>query len=62
MKMFFAQLSDHTTIHKPADRFEIIDNSIRAYQSDTLVAFVDLGAVLYAHIYEKGAKPDVLSV
>ena len=53
MKMFFAQLSDHSTIHKPADRFEIIDNAIRAYDGDTMVAYVDLGAVLYAHIYER---------
>lgn len=56
MKMFFAQLSDHSTIHKHADRFEIVDNSIRAYDGNNLVAFVDLGAVLYAHIYEKEAR------
>ena len=56
MKMFFAQLSDHNTIHKPADRIEIIDNSIRAYEGGKLTAYVDLGAVLYAHIYEKEAR------
>lgn len=61
MKMFFVQLSDHNTIHKPADWFEIIDNSIRAYKGDKLVAFVDLGAVLYAHIYEKEVKLDANS-
>ena len=53
MKMFYAQMSDHTTIHKPADRFEIVEDSIRAYLGDQLVAYVDLGAVLYAQIYDK---------
>ena len=56
MKMFFAQLSDHTTIHKQADRFEIIDNSIRIYEGCRLTAYLDLGTVLYAHIYEKEVK------
>lgn len=53
MKKLYVQMSDHSTIHSQADRFEIADNSIRAYVGTELVAYADLGAVLYAHIYDR---------
>lgn len=53
MKRFFAQLNTHQTINRPADRMELVDNAIRVYAGDDLVAYLDLGTVLYAHIYEK---------
>lgn len=56
MKIFYAKLSDSSTILKPADRMEIFDDAIRVYQGEQLVAYADLGTVLYAHIYEKGEK------
>lgn len=52
MKRFFAQLNTHQTINRPADRMELEDNSIRVYDGDELVAFLDVSAVLYAHICE----------
>ncbi|MBQ8360013.1 MAG: hypothetical protein IJX37_08965 [Oscillospiraceae bacterium] len=58
MKKLFVQMNDHSTIHKQADRFEIVDNSIRAYVGTELVAYADLGAVLYAHIYDKDGRTE----
>ena len=52
MKRFFAQLSTHQTINRPADRMELEDNTIRVYDEGELVAFLDVSVVLYAHIYE----------
>ena len=50
MKHFFAQLNDGGTFNKPADRMEIVNESIRVYDGDKLVAYMDLSTVLYAHI------------
>ena len=50
MKQFYAQLNDGTTINRPADRIEIVNDSIRVYVGEELVAYLDLGVVLYAHI------------
>lgn len=50
MARFYAQLNDGGTVNKPADRMEIIEDSIRVYCGDQLVAYLDLTVVLYAHI------------
>ena len=50
MKMFFAQLSDKSYIHVPADRMEVRDNVTYVYDGDQLVAMVDVSMILLAHI------------
>lgn len=52
--MFFAQLSDQSSIHVPADRMEISDNMIYIYDGDNLVALADVSAILHAHFGIKG--------
>lgn len=49
MKMFFAQLSDKSSIHVPADSMEVIDNMAYIYDGDQLVAMVDVSVILHAH-------------
>ena len=51
MKQFYAQLSDGSTVKLSADRFELVDNAIRVYANGEIVAYLDTGAVLYAHIH-----------
>lgn len=53
MNQFYAQLNDGSTIKKPADRMEIINESIRVYDGERLVAYMDLSTVLFAHISTK---------
>lgn len=50
MKMFFAQLSDKSTIKVTADRMEVADNMAYVYDGDQLVAMVDVSMILFAHI------------
>lgn len=50
MKMFFAQLSDNSYIHVPADRMEVVDNMTYVYDGDRMVAMVDVSMILFAHI------------
>ena len=49
MKMFFAQLSDKSTIKVTADRMEVADNMTYVYEGDQLVAMVDVSVILHAH-------------
>ena len=49
MKMFFAQLSDKSYIHVPADRMEVEDNMTYIYDGDQLVAMADVSVILHAH-------------
>ena len=49
MKMFFAQLSDKSYIHVPADRMEVVDNMTYIYDGDQLVAMADVSVILHAH-------------
>ena len=49
MKKFYAQLSDKSTMHVPADRMVIDDNMVYVYNGDQLVALADVGMILYAH-------------
>lgn len=53
MKRFAAQLNDGSFINTKADRMEICENLIYAYDADQLVALVDISAVVSAHISEK---------
>lgn len=52
MMTFYAQMSDGSTLKHQADRMEIKDDAILVYDGDKLVVYADLGATLYAHIYE----------
>lgn len=56
MKMFYAQLNDGSSMKHQADRMEIVNDSIRVYCNGEAVAYLDLGTVLFAHIYEVGEK------
>ena len=49
MKMFFAQLTDKSYIHTPADRMEVIDNMTYIYDGSQLVAMADVSVILHAH-------------
>lgn len=49
MKMFFAQLSDKSSIHVPADRMEVADNMAYIYDGEKLVAMADVSVILHAH-------------
>lgn len=53
MSIFYAQLSDGSTMKKKADRMEINNESLRVYDGEQIVGYMDLGTVLYAHICEK---------
>lgn len=53
MRQFYAQLSDGSSMKKTADRMEIVNESIRVYEGEQLVAYLDLGTVLFAQIYER---------
>jgi hypothetical protein len=50
MKMFFAQLSDKSYIHVPADRMEVVDNMAYIYDGEKLMAIVDVSMILFCHI------------
>jgi hypothetical protein len=52
MKVFFAKLNDDSTIHRPAERFEIVGDAIKVYLNGELVAYADIGVVLYCHMRE----------
>lgn len=47
---FYAQLNDGGSMNKAADRMEIVNESIRVFRGEQLIAFLDLATVLYAHI------------
>lgn len=50
MKRFVAQLNDGSYINVPADTMQILDNAILVRCGSELVAYVDLGAIVSAHI------------
>ncbi len=54
MKRFTAQLSDGGYMNVSADRMEISSTDLFVYLGESLVAYLDLGAVLTAHLSEKG--------
>ena len=53
MKCFVAELTEGKHINIPADRMELRDDVILAYDGDDLVAVVDIGVTLSAHISGK---------
>lgn len=53
MKCFVARLTDDKYVNVQADRMELREDAILAYKGDALVAIVDKGVVLSAHISEK---------
>lgn len=53
MKRFVAQLNGGDYINIAADRMELNDSFILAYQGNSLVAVLDFSVVLSAHIGEK---------
>lgn len=56
MSIFYAQMSDGSSTKKKADTMEIEGDSIRVYLNGKLVAYADVGAVLYAHIHDGKEK------
>lgn len=53
MKKFSALLNDGGHVNVDADRMELLDDAIRVYRGKELVAYVDVGVVLEAHMSEK---------
>ena len=54
MKRFTATMNDGSFINVEATRMELVENLIRVYDNTELVAIVDIGTVLQAHISERG--------
>ena len=54
MKRFTAQLNDMSYINVQADRMELVDNMLRVWDGNNLVAVADISAVVTAHISERG--------
>ena len=53
MKRFTATLNDGSFINVEATWMELVEDTIRVYNDNDLVAFVDTGIVLSAHISER---------
>ena len=53
MKRFTATLNDGSFINVPATKMEIMDNAIFTYNGTECVSYVDLCAVISAHISER---------
>ncbi len=53
MKRFIAILNDGSFINVPATRMEIRDDSIFVYDGNAVVAYVDTGFTLTAHVSDR---------
>lgn len=53
MKRFVATLNDMSYINTIADRMEVKENMVYAYDGPELVALVEVSAVVSAHISER---------
>lgn len=53
MKRFIAILNDQSYVNVPATRMEMVENAIRVWNGDELVAFIDVSVILSAHISER---------
>lgn len=53
MKRFIAILNDASFINVPATRMEINEDNIFAYDGNEVVAYVDIGFTLSAHISDR---------
>lgn len=56
MKRFTATMNDGSFINVEATRMELVDNMIRVYSNDDLVAVVDISIVLQAQVGERGGS------
>ena len=54
VKRIIIQLNGGEHINIPADRMEIKENDLRAWNGMELVAYVDTSAVICAYMSEKG--------
>lgn len=54
MKRIIILLNGGEYINIPADRMEVKENELRAWNGGELVAYVDTSAVVCAHLSEKG--------
>ena len=54
MKRFTATMNDGSFINVEATRMELADNMVLVYDGKDLVAVVDIGVVLHAHVGERG--------
>lgn len=54
MKRITVLLNSGEYINIPADRMEVSENALYAWNGGELVAYVDTGAVICAHLSEKG--------
>ena len=54
MKRFNACLNGGNYINVEATRMELVENLIRVWNNDELVACVDISVVMTAHISERG--------
>lgn len=55
MKRFVATLNDGSFINVDATRMQITETAIIVWSKNEPVAYIDLGAVISAHISERGA-------
>ena len=55
-KRFNATMRDGAFINVEATRMELVDNTIRVYRDEELVAFVEASAVITAHLSERGGN------
>lgn len=55
MKRVMVILNGGEYINIPADRMEVTETELRAWNDNDLVAYVDASAVVCAHLSEKGA-------
>ena len=56
MKRFTAIMNDGSFINVEATRMELVENMIRVWNKTELVAVVDIGVVLQAHLSERGGS------
>ena len=54
MKRITILLNGGEYINIPADKMEVRENELRAWNGGELVAYVDTSAVICAHLSEKG--------
>lgn len=54
MKRFNATMNDGSYINVEATWMELVEDTIRVYNDNDLVAFIDTDVVLSAHISERG--------
>ena len=54
MKRITILLNGGEHVNIPADRMELVENALVAWNGGELVAYVDTSAVVCAHLSEKG--------